>query len=640
MIGIYLLIAVLFLVAGHICKARRWKQLIATYENIDTMRLLRILAIGQGVNMVLPLRVGDVARVYLLGKKHLKNGYVLAVSSVFADMFIDTITVGLALGTLYFLGIHRAEVASVALMYAVISIVLIAVSLLAVWQKKYVKLGIQKVATLFNSNIERKILSVTYTVFANIKDTFRKEKIIKLGLETVGVWTSYFLSYAAFAVFLQKLGFDFTLTGVFQTIFSMAGSAMLVECFKGHQGTRWILWFLVYLMLPLCMVYTVSAVLRLAKGAEAEESHTYRKVLPQLNPADKLAFLNVYFGGKNQSYIDMYLAINDDVSILQDFSAGSNATTILCMDEKNTFYRKYAYGDDAKKLWEQVEWLKKYEESIPLAKIIKEYRTEEYCYYDMEYKRDTLGFFRYIHTSSLEDSWNVLSHVLDYLDENLYVINKREADFQITERYIDQKIDKNVECCKEWGNKKFRKLYNSEYVFINGVSYKNLSGYREMLDAEHLAKVFSGDKYSEIHGDLTIENIVCSQGMTDNWYLIDPNTGSLHETPFLDYAKLLQSLHGRYEFLMMVKNVQVADSRIEFLFTGSSAYQQLYEKYKEYLFERFSYEEVRSIYYHEVVHWLRLMPYKIRKNPDLAVVFYAGLLMVLADVEKMFADES
>lgn len=634
-----MLVAVLFLVAGHICKARRWKQLIAAYENVDTMPLLKILAIGQGVNMVLPFRVGDTIRMYLLGRRHLKNGYVLAVSSVFADMFIDTITVGLAFFTLYALDIHRAEVAGIALWYVLISIVLILVSLLAIRKKKYVKLAIQKLATIFNSNIERKILSVTYTVFANIKDTFRWEKLWKLGLATVGVWMSYFLSYGAFAIFLQKLGFDFTLTGVFQTIFSMAGSAMLVECFAEHQGTGWILWFFVYLMLPLCMVYIVCTFSWLRRGAAAEETHTYRKVLPQLNPADKLAFLNIYFGGKNQSYIDMYLAINDDVSILEDFSAGSNATTILCMDEKSTFYRKYAYGEDAKKLWEQVEWLKKYEKSIPVAKIINECRSQEYCYYDMEYKKNTLGFFRYIHTSSLADSWNVLSSVLAYLDANLYTMNKREADAFITQRYIGEKIDKNIECCREWGNKRFRKLYNSDCVFINGVSYKNLSGYTKMLSAKHLAEVFCQDKYSEIHGDLTIENIVCSQGTTDNWYLIDPNTGSLHETPFLDYAKLLQSLHGRYEFLMMVKNVQVADCRIEFLFTGSLAYQQLYEKYKAYLFERFSYEDVRSIYYHEVVHWLRLMPYKIRKNPELAVVFYAGLLMVLADVEKMFADE-
>ena len=37
----------------------------------------------------------------------------------------------------------------------------------------------------------------------------------------------------------------------------------------------------------------------------------------------------------------------------------------------------------------------------------------------------------------------------------------------------------------------------------------------------------------------------------------------------------------------------------------------------------------------EYVHWLRLMPYKIRKDKKLAAVFYAGLLYVLKDLREM-----
>lgn len=61
----------------------------------------------------------------------------------------------------------------------------------------------------------------------------------------------------------------------------------------------------------------------------------------------------------------------------------------------------------------------------------------------------------------------------------------------------------------------------------------------------------------------------------------------------------------------------------------------MYTEYKKYLQSKFSREEVLSIYYHEIIHWLRLMPYKIRKNEKLAVVFYTGLLQVLADVWEM-----
>ncbi|MCF0128936.1 MAG: UPF0104 family protein, partial [Pseudobutyrivibrio sp.] len=68
------------------------------------------------------------------------------------------------------------------------------------------------------------------------------------------------------------------------------------------------------------------------------------------------------------------------------------------------------------------------------------------------------------------------------------------------------------------------------------------------------------------------------------------------------------------------------------------AYEYLMKKMDAYLNEKFSYEEVKSIYFHEVVHWLRLMPYKINKNGKRAVLFYAGLLMVLDDVVKRYGD--
>ena len=35
---------------------------------------------------------------------------------------------------------------------------------------------------------------------------------------------------------------------------------------------------------------------------------------------------------------------------------------------------------------------------------------------------------------------------------------------------------------------------------------------------------------------------------------------------------------------------------------------------------------------HEVIHWLRLMPYKLAKDRKRAPMFYAGLVMVANDV--------
>ena len=45
---------------------------------------------------------------------------------------------------------------------------------------------------------------------------------------------------------------------------------------------------------------------------------------------------------------------------------------------------------------------------------------------------------------------------------------------------------------------------------------------------------------------------------------------------------------------------------------------------------------INTIYYTtEIIHWLRLLPYKIRKNDKLAVVFYTKLIKIIADVQEI-----
>ena len=154
---------------------------------------------------------------------------------------------------------------------------------------------------------------------------------------------------------------------------------------------------------------------------------------------------------------------------------------------------------------------------------------------------------------------------------------------------------------------------------------------KEVTDAQ---KAIDEAEYSAIHGDLTIENIICL--ISGDFYIIDPNTGNIHESPNLDYAKLLQSLHGGYEFLMGQKELQINGSEVSFPYMRSGAYEYLYRYFDAWMSEHFPPEHIRSIYYHEIIHWLRLMPYKIEKDGRRAVLFYAGLIMAANDIIERF----
>lgn len=133
-------------------------------------------------------------------------------------------------------------------------------------------------------------------------------------------------------------------------------------------------------------------------------------------------------------------------------------------------------------------------------------------------------------------------------------------------------------------------------VIINGRPYKNLSYYLKYFSKEYLYNIFKNDIYSDIHGDLTIENIICNLNVTDSkekYYIIDPNSGNINDSANLDYAKILQSIHGGYEFMMRTYDLSIEENQINFLFTKSQAYFYLYKKLNEYMNLKFEKEKLR-----------------------------------------------
>ena len=68
-------------------------------------------------------------------------------------------------------------------------------------------------------------------------------------------------------------------------------------------------------------------------------------------------------------------------------------------------------------------------------------------------------------------------------------------------------------------------------------------------------------------------------------------------------------------------------NHIDFALTRSAAYDGLFTDLMAELGKRYP-DQLDSILMHEVVHWLRLMPYKLSKDRKRAPMFYAGLVMV------------
>ena len=615
------------MVLGHIFKAKRWALFISVYEKSNTLNLLNALSIGHILNSVLPIRIGDIFRIFYAGKK-LKNGKSFSFATVVADLYVELLTVGFIFIILSCNYKEKTDLEFVKNIYIFSCLATILITIFACIFRKAIKLFIAKIASVFNSKIEFNILFASYLALASIKDIVLKINKYKFIFYTIIMWIGYLTSYYVFSLALKNVTPNYNFADIFVSFFTGINLYSINNEF-------FLLWS-GYLILPLLITFLCSILVK--EGQDDVEN--YKSTLPQLNESDKLAFLKTYYAEENRDALRTYLEINNDVTILEDKSAGSNASTLLVMaNNGEIFFRKYAFNDDSIKLIEQIDWIKSHFGRIPLPNILNVKKKKNFVSYDMPASTNFLSYFEFIHTMPFSYSSKVLDEVLNDIRNNIHNENLRKADSETVKKYIQSKVTKNLKIILN-DDKYIKDLEEYDEIIVNGVNLKNLKYYEKVFNENNLQEIFINDSYSDIHGDLTIENIICASNFdfkrsSIDYYFIDPNSGNIHESPFLDYAKLLQSLHGKYEFLMMVKDVKIQKNVVNFMLTKSEMYAKLYEKFEIFLFESFSYNEVRSIYYHELVHFLRLMPYKIRKNEKLAVVFYTGLLKVLNDIYVM-----
>lgn len=634
--------AILFIVAGHLLKTIRWKQFADVYEKASVDNLAFSLSIGYLINFCVPFRVGDLVRAYLAGRK-MKNGFAFSLATVIWDRFLDVLTVGVLFIILHIMPFDNELIRESAFFYTGMGIGLILLTVIAFKCSGIIKKIIKKVSWIFNEKIELFILLFCWSLISAFKEIVRKVNKGILLLLTMGMWGCYLCSYSLLASFFSTFISGYEFVDVFLLLFARgnvdSSSAKQMSSLEGvstQMGTI----MAVYLLLTIVVILVVVQIHKRFSQTESvsERSHY---LLPQINPKDRLHFLENYFDGNAKTYIQSYLDMNRDIQIVRDYSAGSKATTMLCMTEEKMFFRKYILGEDAVRLENQVQWILEHQKQLPLPKIYqREYKENESCFYDMEYHASAVDLFSYIHSNTIERSWGMLKDVLDNLWGRFYRDAMADEPVKMQE-YIENKVTKNIACLRN--ARELQGLIGYDTININGKAYRNLNVLGKYFSKEHLSEVFKEDLCSVIHGDLTIENIIAvekNQEYPNGFYLIDPNTENYFSSFFLDYAKLLQSLHGGYEFLVNTPNVQIAGNRIQLMMNRSVSYDELYERYRTYLFEKFTYEQVKSIYYHEVIHWLRLMPYKLEKNGKNAAIFYAGLIMVVNDVVDMFESDN
>ena len=628
--------AIVLLFAGHLIKVARWQQFVGIYEAIDRGTLICALAGGYIVNYFLPFHIGDLVRAFWAGRK-MENGLAFSLATVIMDRCLDVWAVGLIFGFMYCGGMLQSGSGNTILFYILMAAILVLLLAVAFRFNTAFKLAARRICAIFNDRIELTLLMFFWSGITAVKDLLMRINKWKLLISTALMWLMYLLSYYTMSLSLCMAGYSVGLSDMVLLLFDSKQLNVSVAKIAQSFTSQMTLMIAVYILVPLLMLACLSWLVRRKPQKTAKEMTRIAslRLLPQAQDRDRLRFLESYFDAKDRDYLKTYIQLNQDVTILEDRSAGSNATTMLCMNEDGMFYRKYVFGVEADKLCDQVDWLERNAQEIPVPEILRKQIGPGYCCYDMPYYPTAVGLFQYLHSATVPEGWGLLEQAILNLQGTIHRQNVRPAEAPLIQQYIEKKVWANIRKIEQ--SHELEPLLRYETLVINGRTCRSFSELKRWLAPEKLLKVFRNDGYATIHGDLTVENIICwrrEQGTS--YYFIDPGTGSIHESPYLDLAKLLQSLHGGYEFLMRTNAVDVDRNEIDYLFVVSKNYSEIFLKYRQFLSEHFAPEQVRSIYYHELVHWLRLMPYKIRQNGKRAVLFFAGMMLVFNDIADWY----
>ena len=490
---IFFLFSILTSTAAHLIRIYRWQLFTSVYEDVRRSILLRSLALGYLANMFLPFKLGDLFRAFYSGRK-MKSGKALGFSSVITERILDIVVVGMIFASFLLFDKSDFTVYNSLCFYVYLMIFVVLTCLIFWGSKKYLKKSIKLIAGIFNQTIELKILKFSWALIRNFKNIATRISRKKLLSSTVLMWGFYILSYYFLSECMSSKAQNWKYMFIMLFSSDSLNSSGVVQFFSNSNNS---LYFLLYLILPNILLLFFSFLPQANRNnnrADSNEKSSYINLLPHINQEEKIAFLEKYFSGEHRNYIQNYLKINSDISIIRDYSAGSNATTMLCMDSSGNFFRKYAFGADGEKLYEQILWIKKFKDIIPLPEILRDEKNSDFCYYDMPAITGSTGLFEYAHSMPVENSWIIIQNMLERLEKLLYTQNRRNSDETTIAQYIESKVLKNIQ--KIQNARYLVQLMKYDELVINGKPFKNLLHYLPMLSKEALREVFRTD-YNE-----------------------------------------------------------------------------------------------------------------------------------------------
>jgi hypothetical protein len=619
----------LFLIA-QILRAVRWQLLLPNDFQTSKRNLLLYTSLGGFINLLVPFKLGDLMRAYIFSKQESAN-FGFSFASIATERFTDALVVLFVLfGMHLFYDIHF-DINFYEILYAISAIILI-VALIS--RNRYFRKFIFSFSSIWNKEIQFLVLDF----FRSLVIQFTSKRFMSLRYILISqfMWLFYASSYYIFYLYIKSKSF-LDVWNIFHGSYvnSIFQNFQLDQSFYSIVGGV-ILFFL--MPLAVVIVYNVlistiskktpvsSLIFRLISQSGVYGSFGVPTAFATRHAYEN--FLLSYFTS-NQGLMSQVGNIGfNDSKIIRTYAGSSGAVTALISRGDEFRIRKVISNHLSHKLKDQYNWLLKTKTKLPLVKVYEFIETPDFSYYEMPYETGSVDFYEWLHTGQIDHVRNILLDLANILSEH-HRNNLKKKNSALLDSYIIEKIHQNINKISEIVSS----LVDVYEFKINGEVY-SLREWDFLLNSELIKKVITDTLQTDIHGDLTLENIIISPA--HKIFIIDPNPSTIYKTGLMDWGKLLQSLHMGYEFLSRNSKCSYDKKNINYFLSKSTRYEDFYQIVTQEIIDRFGMLGYREARFHEIIHYLRLVPYKFDQSTESGLLFFAVTCQVIREYQNTF----
>ncbi|WP_190286240.1 lysylphosphatidylglycerol synthase transmembrane domain-containing protein [Candidatus Planktophila versatilis] len=622
-------IALCLVFLGTIFRGLRTREMLMTAA--ETKLSLNIFAyvISSAINMITPFRLGEVMRILYLRRVTKVSGYYIALVVVI-ERTIDLILITLV--SLLMLNTSESQKHFIALIIGCFSVILFI--LISLMVRPLLRM-ISSITSNLSEDLQWKTKHSLWVAMYGFKKFVSSPRSILLYMGyTLVSWTFYFggvwISFRSilnnqFEISQIVAPFTDYLTLAKQSIHNFERHFLNIGLNLSSENiTELSLVAWVVLNLPILVIALTSLI-------------WFKRITRVKNETDSLLSKFSMFDSDSRNIVDYYISsdptlrklheleFKENFQILKIYKGGSQALTCVVKQEGGVLeVLKSTSSLNEEKLKMQYLWLVKFKSHPEIVSVYKELRNSHVYGYSMQLADDFVPFYDFIHLEALSKSEEILRNIHVFLRDHIYVELVQNSDESVYATYFEKRIIDAVQNAKS-SDRQFSLLWDKTEIVINGELRINANVILKQ-NREHIERAMRNFTRSEnIHGDLTVDNILIDP-VSNKFLLIDPSDDNTLRGPVLDFARLLQSLEGGYEFLNHSNEkprYELSDTpTITFVDQRTHRYEQLAESVRDLAKSYLTESENENLDLHIGLLYLRMLPHQIRINPERTLIYY------------------